>query len=436
MLKWSNDLTDCLPESSFYAPRNHSGRFDYIAYRAFNNHPEDSNFWDDCEGYEVTNPNENDFIKIDFLKSVAPSRISIQGLPDNYLPRKIELLGSNDDKTYFHIDYIDNIIGDAKVHYYEFNKKGSFRFIKIKFIEYDTSWICINQIEFFENLNKRKYIIKQNDKYYSINQKLYNLENNSFLEIEKDFDRFGFDLKDLIKTIDKISYVCSKTNHILKNEILGFDNDCKFLLSKNNEIYTINAKTKIINDLGTCSSIGTLASNINAIFNPDTKLNNTWYWDDGSASREGVSIEFNEAVIITRIELYGSDRYPLGNVNFELDNKKIYFQEKVSESEPMIFEGFVSGRKLDIVRYLVKDSVIQKVVVYGIKLKDICVKKGNTYINGNYVPFLNVLKNKTDYKLIIDNNYLPVNLVYKLEKPFRPIDKFSGKIELIRQTEK
>lgn len=124
---------------------------------------------------------------------------------------------------------------------------------------------------------------------------------------------------------------------------------------------------KLLNDLcekqmkGGYETNGGLAN----IFDPNTVVSSTYYWDDTRDKEEGIIVTFPEAVIIERIELYSTDTFPLGDVKFILDDNVIHTQSSVSGSNPMIFEGKVRGKKLCFFRYLVRDSVISKILIYG-----------------------------------------------------------------------
>lgn len=387
---------------------------------------------DDSEGFYWLGCSKNGYLLITLKHEVLIKQINIAPYcrSDTYSNYKISI--SNDNKNF------DEVVPftTGKKNMGEFYMHTINRVCKYIRLDFKTSgsWgDCLNDIEIYKN--DVLFLLHKNDKFYSIKKENYDAINNKFVEVEKDFGAYGFYLEDLYKNIYDFNYKCNDKSCILNNTILQVDKKFKFKLFKDEKFYTISANPKILNALGTYSSIGSSASNINAIFNPDTKLSNRYYWDDGSGSREGLSIEFNDIMLITKIELYSTDNYPLGNVKFEIDGKEIYSQGKVSQSSPMFFEGIVAGKKVDIVRYLVKDSVIQKIVVYGLDLKSLNIVEGDELLDSDYIYYLNFLSNKTDYEIIVSDCTTPVNLIYKLDKPFRPIDKFSGKIELIRQTE-
>lgn len=133
---------------------------------------------------------------------------------------------------------------------------------------------------------------------------------------------------------------------------------------------------KLLNDLCEKEKIGGTLKNggFEKIFDPNTVVDSTYYWDDGAIREEGIITTFPEAVTIVRIELYSTDRYPLGDVKFILDDNVIHTQSSVSGSNPMIFEGKVRGKKLCFFRYLVRDSVISKILIYG-KEEFYCMNK-------------------------------------------------------------
>ncbi|NFI43622.1 cell adhesion protein [Clostridium botulinum] len=187
MGKWSNDLTDNLKQENFTSSRYHTGRKQYIPYLSFDNHITCTSY----DGFQIQYPNNTEWLKIDFINPVSPSKISIQGNDISYLPKKIKISMSNNGIDYIEIDVIDNIKNNNEINEYAYkNPTKKYRFLKIEFLElHSTDWLAINQIQSFDE--ELLYLIKQNNNCYSINnnyidlgkidnnEELYNLINNS-----------------------------------------------------------------------------------------------------------------------------------------------------------------------------------------------------------------------------------------------------------------
>lgn len=168
-IAWSKDLTDDLPSSNITSSEYHSGRYEYVPYWAFDNHEND----DVYSGFQmdVADKEEKDWLKIDFINEVAPSKMTLQANVNYALPKKILISMSNDDIHYTDIATIDDIINnDTEYHEYTFKRPSEkYRYLKITFLEqYNNSLMEINQIEFFEEMINIKYLLKQDDDYYSI----------------------------------------------------------------------------------------------------------------------------------------------------------------------------------------------------------------------------------------------------------------------------
>ncbi len=103
--RWSNDLTDNLKQENFTSSKYHTGRKQYIPYLSFDNHIACTSY----DGFQIQYPNNTEWLKIDFIKPVSPSKISIQGNDISYLPKKIKISMSNNDIDYIEVDVIDNI---------------------------------------------------------------------------------------------------------------------------------------------------------------------------------------------------------------------------------------------------------------------------------------------------------------------------------------
>lgn len=175
--------------------------------------------------------------------------------------------------------------------------------------------------------------------------------------------RYKFTLNDNIKTEGTtggfrtddewyLEYVQPKTAYLLQDNKTG------------NLFSLFKEKNEILNDKISTKSIGGRPYS-DEIFDPNKPLSNEYYWDDGGTEREGFEITLPPNTTLSRIELYSTDSYPLTDVKFELDKRVIKEQDLVSQCIPMIFEGREVGSVLEIVRYGMKDSVIQKIVIYG-----------------------------------------------------------------------
>ncbi|WP_282806501.1 discoidin domain-containing protein [Clostridium tetani] len=184
-LKWSNDVTDSLKKENFTSSKYHTGRYNYIPYLAFDNHIDNNGM----TGFQIKNPSDKDWLKIDFAKPVRPSKLTLQGNAGDVsvcVPKKIEISMSNDDINYTIIDTIDNIIKDDKYNEYVYKKPNKkYRYLKIRFLEfYSSVWCTINQMEFFESLYVEKYLIqdKNLNLYTYKDDTLTKLDNNSVTE--------------------------------------------------------------------------------------------------------------------------------------------------------------------------------------------------------------------------------------------------------------
>ncbi|NFJ31971.1 cell adhesion protein [Clostridium botulinum] len=193
MKKWSNDLTDSLKQENFTSSRLHTGRYHYIPYLAFDNHTASTTY----DGFQLHYPNNMDWLKIDFINPVNPSKITIQGNDDQpYLPKKIRVLMSDNDIDYVEIDIIDNIKNDNKVTEYVYkNSTKKYRFLKIEFLEfYSTEWLSINQMQFFETISATEYLINQNKNYYLTKSNFINLgQPTDNTQLENWYNKYGAD---------------------------------------------------------------------------------------------------------------------------------------------------------------------------------------------------------------------------------------------------
>ncbi|EDU35827.1 cell adhesion protein [Clostridium sporogenes] len=191
MKKWSNDLTDNLKQENFTSSRFHTGSKRYISYLAFNNHIETS----DTDGFQIKSPNNADWLKIDFINPVIPSKLTIQGNDIPYLPKKIKISMSANDIDYVEIDVIDNIKNNNnKVNEYVYRTPTKkYRFLKIEFLEiYSTDWLAINQIQFFEAINATKYLINQNKNYYLTKSNFFSLgQPTDSTQLENWYNKYG-----------------------------------------------------------------------------------------------------------------------------------------------------------------------------------------------------------------------------------------------------
>nr|WP_025775566.1 cell adhesion protein [Clostridium botulinum] len=192
MKKWSNDLTDNLKQENFTSSKYHTGRKQYIPYVAFDNHISSSSY----DGFQIQNPTNLEWLKIDFINPVNPSQMIIQGNDIPYLPKKIKISMSANDIDYVEIDVIDNIKNDNKVNEYVYRTPTKkYRFLKIEFLElYSTDWLAINQIQFFEAINATKYLINQNKNYYSTKSNFLNLgQPTDNTQLENWYNKYGAD---------------------------------------------------------------------------------------------------------------------------------------------------------------------------------------------------------------------------------------------------
>lgn len=192
MKKWSNDLTDSLKQENFISSRFHTGSKRYISYLAFDNHIETS----DGDGFQIYHPTNTDWLKIDFINPVIPSKLTIQGTNTPYLPKKIRVLMSDNDIDYVEIDIIDNIKNNNKVNEYVYRTPTKkYRFLKIEFLElYSIDWLAINQMQFFEAISATKYLINQNKNYYLTKSNFINIgQPTDNTQLENWYNKYGAD---------------------------------------------------------------------------------------------------------------------------------------------------------------------------------------------------------------------------------------------------
>ena len=136
----------------------------------------------------------------------------------------------------------------------------------------------------------------------------------------------------------------------------------------------------------------------------------TYYWDDGSGSREGIRIKNPNNYQITDIFVYGSYYYPLYECYLEQMNddgsgsyiKRLGYQYGVgnegnSSYKPMYchFDEIYNAKVTDFVRYSVYDSALTRMLVLG-----------NTYIRKV------LLEKDGDYYTITDEQYDDVTKSY------------------------
>ncbi|WP_461614591.1 discoidin domain-containing protein [Clostridium sp. Marseille-QA1073] len=230
MIRWSDDLTDNLNKENFTASKWHNGAKEYYPYLAFDNHQELGG----QTGFQVRYPSFNDWLKIDFITKVSPSKVTIQGNKTDSpnLPKKIKILMSNDDTNYDEIDIIDNIKRDTNINEYTYKRPGKkYRYLKIEFMEfYDSEWCTIGQMQFLEKVFINKYLIKQDKDYYSIKHNFYNLgQPVDNIQLEQWYEKYGADdisilttllnSKEMVMNLDDTSKVWKTNKPIDFNDI-------------------------------------------------------------------------------------------------------------------------------------------------------------------------------------------------------------------------
>lgn len=135
---------------------------------------------------------------------------------------------------------------------------------------------------------------------------------------------------------------------------------------------------KLLNNMMSKEMIGGRILNLDNLFDENVPINDTYYWDDGLSAKEGAVLKFKKLVLITKIIVYSTNTYPLGDVRIECNNTTIYKQDFVSRTQPLIFEGSIITNQIDIMRYNVKDSVFQKILIYGEEI-GFLIKENNKY---------------------------------------------------------
>lgn len=194
---------------------------------------------------------------------------------------------------------------------------------------------------------------------------------------------------------------------------------------------------KLLNDIMSKELIGGRILDINSLFNEKVPINDTYYWDDGTTNREGAILKFKKPVLISKIIVYSTNTYPLGDVRIECNNKTIYKQEFVSRTHPLIYEGSIVTKQLDIMRYTVKDSVFQKILIYGdeigflLKENDKYYSIKEEYYNKESKLFepVNIsenITNETIYNIGFNNleNICSMNIENNIVRPINQFNNF------------
>lgn len=75
-------------------------------------------------------------------------------------------------------------------------------------LEVESNYVSFTQW-YVEKIAVSKYLIKSQDKIYSVKKTFYTIEDDKFLNVEKNFDRFGFELADLTTPINRLSIIGS-----------------------------------------------------------------------------------------------------------------------------------------------------------------------------------------------------------------------------------
>lgn len=178
--------------------------------------------------------------------------------------------------------------------------------------------------------------------------------------------------------------------------------------------------------------------------------NESYYWDDGGNSREGIRIINNNKVNITGIHIYGTNSYPLYDCALEemgddgttliRELSRVSVVGNSSSNPPLLheFENGYNNRITDFVRYTVKDSTLTRILVFGNppENKEYCLiyQDGRYYsiddkhyntTQGMYEPLYGVI----NLEILSDKSFDVKELFQEKTingETFRPIDKFKN----------
>lgn len=320
-----------------------------------------------------------------------------------------------------------------------------------------------------------KYLLKQDDKYYSVKPQFYDKEKQLYIPCERDFEKNGIDdLSELTKE-KCIDFCIGKKENIVNGSLFSFSlkniNSILNIISnndkKNDELQIGNRKNLI---KISCSSNLIEKGNIETLIDGEKEDN---LWLNNGNTNESILFEFPYPVSITGIniiqsfinqqgiwELCGSNdnnKYISLNNSIEFNNKMNKFininsykyyklNQKSGETSR---SSYVYEIEFDIqnIYYLlineqgkyftINNNNVIEMKEY-IKNNDFYIKNGFNISNFNINFIKDYFDNVDDLNLFIfselDNTEL--NIKYKLNKPFKPINCFKGKIELIKQEEK
>lgn len=178
----------------------------------------------------------------------------------------------------------------------------------------------------------------------------------------------------------------------------------------------------------------------------------TYYWDDGRNSREGIRIKNPNNYQITDIYVYGSYNYPLYECYLEQMNddgsgsyiKRLGYQYGVGNEgnasyKPMYyhFNEIYNAKVTDFVRYSVYDSALTRILVFGNPyVRKILLEKDGAYytitdekydnITKSYTPLnINELNEEifNQYSFNINDLLLQKNIN---DETFIPLEKFNN----------
>ena len=202
---------------------------EYDAYRAF-----DSTIFDNNNGWAVnllvdTTP----WIKIYLNSKTTLSLLQIytRNRTNDNLPKDFQLLGSNDDIDYVLIQSFTKTDWNIGENNFYLDKKANYRYYKIQVNSFlnDISWMAIGEILLYSELYENNYLIKDNDKYKTIQENNL-IEVVNFLEElnKEDSDVCIHDLNDIIPFIPSFSEgwkIVSNKNFNLKVDALKLNQE-------------------------------------------------------------------------------------------------------------------------------------------------------------------------------------------------------------------
>ena len=203
--------------------------YKYDAYRAF-----DSTIFDIDNGWAINLAGDKTpWIKIDLNSKTKLSLLQIytRSTTNDNLPKDFQLLGSNDDIDYVLIQSFTKTDWNIGENNFYLDKKANYRYYKIQVNSFLNSieWMAICQIFLLDSYINNNYLIKDNDKYKTIQENNLIEVVNFLEELNKEYsDVCIHDLNDIIPFISSFSEgwkIVSNKNFNLKVDALKLNQE-------------------------------------------------------------------------------------------------------------------------------------------------------------------------------------------------------------------